>query len=63
MKQDLAARKFRTQNLVATYTLTLRTRHGSFLKVYFRQAIFRSSRIQESNVLNIVQIGSEMKKL
>ena len=46
---------------MALYTLTLRTNLEHFLESYYIS--FRSSGSQESNALNSVQIGAEMKKL
>ena len=42
MKQDSTTWKFRTQNLVAIYTLTLRKNFGSILGVHFRHTIYCS---------------------
>ena len=56
--------KFRTQNLVATYILTLRTNLEylleSILDILYT---FWNSRSQELNTSNNLQIGVEMKKL
>ena len=58
MKQDSAAWKFRTQNLKTTCTLTLRTNLEYLLKSILGILSFQSSRNQESNALNSVQIGA-----
>ena len=64
MKQDSAAWKFRTQNLVVTYTLNLRKNLEHFLEsILDILYIFQISGSQESNASNSVQIGVEMKKL
>ena len=64
MKQDSTAWKFRTQNLVTTYTLTLRINLEHFLEsILDILYIFRSSESQKSNASNGVQIRVAMKKL
>ena len=64
MKQDSAAWKFRTQNLVVTYTLNLRKNLEHFLEsILDILYIFQILGSQESNASNSVQIGVEMKKL
>ena len=64
LKQDLAAWKFGTQNLVATCTMTLRTNLEYFLKsslnILYIISKLGKPRVQ---VLNAVQIRAEMNKL
>ena len=64
MKQDSTIWKFKTQNLVTTYTLTLRINLEHFLEsILDILYIFRRSKSQKSNVSNGMQIRVEMKKL
>ena len=64
MKQiHQVAWKFWTQNLVGTYTLTLRQNLEHFLKSILSILYIISMGIQESNASNGVQIRVEIKKL
>ena len=62
MKQDSTTWKFRTQNLVVTYTLTLR-KNLEYFPNFILDILFQSLGSQESNASNSVRIGAEMKKL
>ena len=53
MKQDFVAWKFRTQNLVVTYTLTLMTNFGKLPRVYFRHT---------NIILNLGKLGVQRFK-